>query len=61
MLNKFTEDEKEQLNNYIQQLIEIGIMYLNKESYDRLQSKKRWKELRYMDTCINQVPRRKWW
>jgi hypothetical protein len=34
MLNKFTEDEKEQLNNYIQQLIEIGIMYLNKESYD---------------------------
>ena len=34
MLNKFTEDEKAQLNNYIQQLIEIGIMYLNKESYD---------------------------
>ena len=34
MLNKVTEDEKEQLNNYIQQLIEIGIMYLNKESYD---------------------------
>lgn len=34
MLNKFTEDEKEQLNNYIQQLIEIGIMHLNKESYD---------------------------
>jgi hypothetical protein len=34
MLNKFTEDEKELLNNYIQQLIEIGIMYLNKESYD---------------------------
>ena len=34
MLNKFTEDEKEKLNNYIQQLIEIGIMYLNKESYD---------------------------
>jgi hypothetical protein len=34
MLNKFTEDDKELLNNYIQQLIEIGIMYLNKESYD---------------------------
>lgn len=34
MLNKFTEDEKELLNNYIQQLIEVGIMYLNKESYD---------------------------
>ena len=34
MLNKFTEDEKEQLNNYIQQLIKIGIMYLNKKSYD---------------------------
>jgi hypothetical protein len=34
MLNKFKEDEKELLNNYIQQLIEIGIMYLNKESYD---------------------------
>jgi len=34
MLNKFTEDEKELLNNYIQQLIEIGIMYLNKEDYD---------------------------
>ena len=34
MLNKFTEDEKEQLNNYIQQLIEIGIMYFNKEDYD---------------------------
>ena len=34
MLNKFKEDEKELLNNYIQQLIEIGIMYLNKENYD---------------------------
>ena len=34
MLNKFTEDEKELLNNYIQQLIEIGIMYLKKEDYD---------------------------
>ena len=34
MLNKFTEYEKEQLNNYIQQLIEIGIMYLNKTQED---------------------------